>query len=272
MSAPREVIAVGRTAEILAYGEGRVLKLFHSTIASEVVEAEERSSRRAFELGATPIECFGRASVEGRAGLVFTRIEGESLTRMAERNLLRLRESGRVLARVHAGLHTRSGRGFRDVRDEALGWLASEPLAFLTDSERRRARAQLEALSGGESLLHMDFHTQNVFEHRGGHAVIDWQTPLCGPPAADVASTSFLLADAELFPGLSAWRVALYNSLRRVLRTAYLDEYAKRMGVGARELAPWRLPTLIGRLAGWNIAGERAWLARAIRRELEEGA
>lgn len=263
-------VALGRTSEVFAFGEDRVVKLYFESVSSGFIDVEAHNCARAFEAGATPIRCYGEGEWLGRRGLVFDVLHGDSLTRMAERNLLHLRRSGRLLAREHAALHRCDGRGFDDVRDVAAGLLDAPQLAALTGAHRDAARRRLSALPGGDTLLHMDFHTENVFVHDGGCAVIDWQTPLRGDPAADVASTLFLLAEAELWPGLPLWRHLLYSAVRRVLRGGYRAEYQRLTGMTADRVAAWRLPVLLARRVRWDIEGERDRLEAEIVRLLEE--
>ncbi|MCA9549105.1 MAG: aminoglycoside phosphotransferase family protein [Myxococcales bacterium] len=266
---PLRPLATGRTAEILALDDERVLKLYLDSVDRGLIEAEHANSEAASGCGATPVVCHGLVEHAGRPGLVFDALTGASLTEMAERNLLRLAESGRILARTHHALHQHSGQRFPEARQAMAALLDTPPMAFLSDAARARARAQILALAAGDRLLHMDFHTQNVFAHRGGYAVIDWQTTLCGAPAADVACTMFLLAEAELWPGIPLLKQLLYNAVRRLLRRAYYAEYKRLSGMTDDAVAAWRLPILVNRLAGWNIESERPRLSAELERLLE---
>ncbi|WP_448060906.1 aminoglycoside phosphotransferase family protein [Cellulomonas hominis] len=258
-------VAVGRTAEVFRLDDGRVLKLFLPGVPGHEIRTEEANCAVAVALGATPIRCHGTMTVGDRTGLVFDPVSGDSLTRVAEKNLLRLRAVGRRLAHVHVGVHGHTSDHFPDVREAAVSQLASPGLADLTARERARARELILALPAGSTVLHMDFHSQNVFEHRGAHAVIDWQTTLRGAAAADVASTRFLLAEAELWPGISALRHALYSTVRRIMLGAYLAEYLRVTGMTRAEVDRWRLPILVLRLGQWDIASERAALLAEVR-------
>lgn len=259
-----KVLATGRTSEIVALGRDRVLKVFGAEERDDLIVREIRNSEEAYAIGATQIACYGEECWQGRRGIIFDALTGESLTRMAERNLLNLRESGRILARCHAELHTKESALFPEVRGEVEDLMERHAMGFLTPVQKARALEQLRALPGGKTVLHMDFHTNNVFRHRDGFATIDWQTTLRGAPQADVAMTLFLLADAELWPGISLAQKLLYNTVRRVLRRVYLQEYRKLTGMDQAVIAQWRLPVLITRLAEWDIASERTALQREI--------
>lgn len=262
---PEAVLATGRTSEIHPFGPDKVLKLFVHGTSDEEIDAELRNGIEAHMVGATPIACHGRADLHGTPGIIFDRLTGGSLTEMAEKNLLLLRESGRQLARGHAALHECKSRAFTDVREATVALLDQSPMQFLDTNARAHVAGMIEALPSGDAVLHMDFHTNNVFRHNEGLAVIDWQTPLSGTPAADVAMSLFLLSEAELWPGITLFQKLLYNTVRRILKGAYLREYLAITGMSQSEIDAWRIVALVNRLASWNIASERPTLMREIR-------
>lgn len=262
-----ERLASGRTAEIFALpDEGRVLKLFFPDVSDDLVQTEARYAAQAHALRATPIACHGPMSHGGRRGLVFDRLSGPSLVEVAEGAIWRLWETGRLLAQEQVRLHRCDGSAFPSLLEQ----LDRADLGFLSADQRRRFRRYLAGLPDGSAVLHMDFHSSNVFVHGDGLAVIDWQTPLRGAPGADVAVTRFLLAEAELTPGTPWHKQVLYNAVRRQLRSAYQREYLSLGGLSPAQLQRWRLAALAYRLSQWDIDSERARLQAEIAALLEE--
>lgn len=262
-------LAIGRTAEVYALRAwpDRVLKLFNAGIGVEQVEAEHANTAIAADAGLTRVRSHGLAGLQGRNGLILDRIDGISLTRLSARNPLKLRGVARELAALHCRVHEVAAPQLPDVRDLVLHTLDSPPLSFLGSAETELARSSVRALPAGDRLLHLDFHPENVFVADQGFDVIDWQTAARGVPAADVATSVFLMREAELSPGTSAARKRLLSAFRRSFTTAYINEYHGRCGVTSGEVAKWRLATLILRL-GWDIASEREQLRAGVRLEL----
>lgn len=259
-------IATGRSAEIFTWPEGDelVVKLFPAAYDDALVAFESVASTEVNRLGLTPIGCHGWVRVDDRAGLLFDRLHGDSLTRQAERNPLTLRAGARTLARTHARVHEASTGLLPEIRTTAVAALDTPPLAFLDLRRRELAEAAILALPEGDRVLHLDFHTENVFAHDGGHAVIDWQTALRGHPAADVAMTVLLLSDAELWPGTPLLKRVLVQSVRRLVLSTYLGEYQRLTGMTSAEITAWRLPAVVLRMSTLDIASER----EGFRREL----
>lgn len=250
-------MAVGRSAEIYGWDNGRVLKLFFTAIPLKDIEDEYTKTCEAAARGVTGMACHGRIQVDTRWGIILDRVEGISLTRLPEKNPLAFFSLPGTLAGLHLKLHNSRTDAIEDVRALAAGMLETKPLAFLTPEEKSRARAIIDALPDGNAVLHMDFHPENILVTGKEFTLIDWMTAARGTPAADVASTVFLLRDAELFPGISAAKKAFYELVRRVVLSRYLKAYLSGSGLTMAEIDAWRLPVIMLRLGLWDIDSER---------------
>lgn len=263
-------LAHGRSCEVFALGADRVVKLSLPGIPAAEVEREIRDSIVVHELGLTPLRCYGPIEQDGRRGIVFDRMEGVALTSLAERNPLRLPAVGRMLGAEHARVHAAQTDRLQDVRALAGSLVDAAPLDALDAAERETLRERIAALPVGRSVLHLDFHPQNVFDRHGERIVIDWQSAAVGPSFVDVAMTRFLFTEAELFPGISAWQRTLYGALRRLMFRFYLSEYRARTGMTDADIDRGELAALTVRLALLDVASERTWILGRIRTLLAE--
>lgn len=264
-------VATGRTADVFAWKDGLVVKKFAATVPQEEIEVELRDAALAYDAGLTPLRCHGIVVLDdGATGLLFDRLDGVALTTVAERNLLRIPEVSRTLAREHARLHGVTVAGLPDVRDAAVALLDSAPLSALTEAERAALARQTLVLPAGTAVLHMDFHPLNVFEHGGAHAVIDWQSTMSGVPAADVAMTRLLFSEAELFPGITPVQRVLYQTVRRIMFAFYLAEYRRLTGLRTADVDAWASVARIVRLGRLDIESERAELVTRLRAAARE--
>lgn len=73
------LIGRGRTAEIYAWGNGQVVKLFHTGWPEASIAYEERIAHLVKDLGLAAPRFFGRIQVGERIGLLYERIEGTSM-------------------------------------------------------------------------------------------------------------------------------------------------------------------------------------------------
>jgi len=71
--------ARGRTAEVFAWQDGQVLKLFFDWVPPVWVETETKASRAVYEAGLPAPAVEGVVEANGRRGIVFERVEGPSM-------------------------------------------------------------------------------------------------------------------------------------------------------------------------------------------------
>ena len=74
-----EKIGEGAYADVHAWAPGQVLKLFKSGFLRRHSWWEARMTRAAFAAGAPASEVFGEVTLEGRYGIVLTRLDGRGV-------------------------------------------------------------------------------------------------------------------------------------------------------------------------------------------------
>lgn len=260
-----EIVGRGRTSTVYALDDDTVMKTYPDGTDPGVITAEAEAAELAYRLGVPGVRCLGLAERDGRQGIIFERLDGQSLTAIAEHDLRRFPQVCRVLAGHHVLMHSRVAPTLPDVRDRAAALLETPPLAGLTEAERAALREQLPALPEGDRLLHLDFHPQNIFSHHGGYAIIDWASACRGAAAADVAMSVLLMTEAQLWPGTPPLKRVLYLASRSAMRTRYLHSYCAQTGMTRREIARWMTCARVLRLGILDVAGERAALLARIR-------
>jgi len=88
-------LALGRTAEVYAWEQGQVLKLFYDWFDLEAIRHEARLAQ-AVQTTGLPVPRVGRIiHVNGRNGLLYRRIEGPSMGKVPARRPWRVRAYAR---------------------------------------------------------------------------------------------------------------------------------------------------------------------------------
>lgn len=266
---PGKPFTHGRSAELYDLGDGRVLKLYFPEFPESDVDLEYSNTRIAFALGCTPMECYAKAECEGRFGVILKKVGGISMTKMPEKNPLILFKAGRLIAEQHTKVQSRHSDDLPDLREKAAANLDTPQLAFLDDARREKLRAYILALPAGNSILHYDFHTENILMDGKECIVIDWMTAVKGVPEAEVAMMDFLHHHAELFPGSSKAQLAFYTAVRTFIYNSFLKNYIKLTGMRPDAPKPWYVVALVMRRA-WDIASEKEYLEGEITRLVDE--
>jgi Ser/Thr protein kinase RdoA (MazF antagonist) len=243
-------LAVGASAEILEWPDGRVLKLFRAGFPREAMELELLHSRLAHAAGVPTPRAEGLASLEGRTGIVFERCGGPTLYEL----LARRAQPAERLAELFFGLQ----RAIHACRVPALEPLAARlshriaQVRGVPEPARQAALAMLAAAPESDVLCHGDFHPINVIMAGTGAVAIDWLDAARGDPALDVTLTLVYLRHAR--PG------AFDAGYRAAFVEAYIEQCRGAWDGRLDELTRWQLPVALARLAQPVEPSERAAL------------
>jgi Ser/Thr protein kinase RdoA (MazF antagonist) len=240
-----ELLAEGRTAEVFALDEARVVKLDRmewnglSTFEAGIVGSVHAAGLPVPAVHDTVV-------IEGRHGVVLERLDGPTLWEVLRGPCDVEAVAGsfvELLGRIHAakvpgvsGLHDRL-----DHEIERSG---------LQHSVRAELRHILDVLCTDviEGLCHFDFHPRNIIVTGIGWHVIDWLTAAHGPAAADLARSLVLMDDFD-GPVAKRFIVAVRGaaSAQHDLDEAALGEWTRI--VAAARLAEGFTGTVADRLA-----------------------
>lgn len=250
-------IARGRTAEVYAWGEDRVLKLFYSGCSEQSVRQEARITGLVHAAGLPVPGVEGVVEQDGRLGIVFERIAGVSMLEIFLRQPWRIFTLTRRMARLHAHIHTLALPELPAQRPRLQRRIAAAPA--LADDLKEALLARLEGLPDGQQVCHGDFHPGNILLTPRGAVVIDWIDATCGNRLADVARTRLLVQNGSPPPGT---RIGRRRAAGRVLGYwLYRLQYARRQPFERAQLDAWATVVAGARLAE-NLPAEQEWLLR----------
>jgi Ser/Thr protein kinase RdoA (MazF antagonist) len=250
-------LARGRTADVFAWEDGQVLKLFHNWFSIDNIQYELKIARAVHASGVSAPAVIGEIiQFESRNGLIYERVAGKSMLEIWSHQPWKVFSFARRFAALHAQMHahvfTADVSTQRSKLDQRIRHNAVLPAPLRTALLDR-----LNTLPDGEFICHGDFHPNNVLVTQHGDAVIDWIDSSRGNPLADVARTSIILLGAaqstQLPTPFLKISVRIFHSIYLKhyfrLRKGGLDEYrrwqpiiaAARLSEGMPELEQWLL-------------------------------
>jgi uncharacterized protein (TIGR02172 family) len=239
-------IAVGRTAEIYAWQEGQVLKLFHNWFSLNAIEYEARVGRAVHKLGLPVPAIMGEIiQVNERNGLVYERVDGITMLQQFSSRPWRLVKYARLLAELQAKMHSNPAPGLPSQR-ERLTWKIQNAKP-LSEQLKVQALSALSLLPDGDRLCHGDFHPDNILMTKNGPVIIDWIDSTSGSPMADIGR-SILIMDHGVPPSVIAIS-GLFNYLRRRFLKVYLNRYFELCSERREQLSAWRPVIAAARLS-----------------------
>lgn len=298
-------IGEGACAEIFEWngdpgGGAKVVKVGRSHLDRRALLEEFHHHQAAWSLGLPVPRAFDLVDVDGRTGIVYERVFGESaMERLIQEALAGSRAvsgSGDV-----SGLEDVSGSGafvpdlpraFDDIRRFAhvLSRIHGHTVDHLPlqrdDIKARLPRTEglsvdeiaailaiLDALPEKRQLCHGDPNPGNVMIRVDDAMVIDWMDASLGSPEADVADFVLMIRFGALPPDLPQEAAAVVNSLREGIIEEFLSEYERLTGIGKEGVDAWIAPMAARRLTmGTRPPEEKDALIAEIRRRLQRGS
>lgn len=245
-----KLIGQGRTADIYAYSSNQILKLYQTDFPLEVIQNEFRITQLLNDKK-LPVPQARKMMVEGdRTGIVFERIEGQTMFSMMFRQPSSLQERVHHLAACHQELHAQSDdeRVLSSQKRVLSG--AIQRTQLLSAEDKARILDYLTILPERIQICHGDYHPDNVMmnEMKNAYDVIDWMTGMSGDPAGDVARSWVILTSASLPEDADpAIRLGFERS-RNTIVDGYINHYMHLSGLTWQEIERWILPVAAARL------------------------
>lgn len=244
---PGPKLADGRTAEVFAWGDGQVLKLYRPGWNRRTVEFERRQALASQQTGYRVPQVGDIVEVEGRFGIEYERIEGRTMLDAIQQQPLRFWEFSRLMTDMHLDMHARTAQGLESAVERLAGKIRR--VEAFDQKTRDVILNRLFELPQEDKLLHGDFHPLNILLTSDGPVIIDWIDATRGHPLADVARTAVIAHFAV--PKEQRFSRFLFRNMART----YLKRYLRFSPYSRKELRDWMLPVAAGRIEE-NIAHE----------------
>ncbi len=180
-----QLIGEGNTAEVFAWKEAQVLKLFREGFPRSGVEQEYKISKEIEKHGVSMPRVFGLLDYDGRPGIVYERIAGTSLMKLIEQHPLRAMKYARHMARLQYEYHQCIAKDLPSAKEELAQKI--KRTAGISEGRKEIILKQLEKLPEGTSLYHGDYHPGNIIVDSGRYVILDWMLGAGACPCADVA-------------------------------------------------------------------------------------
>lgn len=260
-----KVLGNGRTAEVLAYDDTNVIKLFRSFMDDAFIKQEYAVATYAYKNNVPTPEPISVVRQQDRTGIVYRKINGASLLKILSDEPMHMKKIASRMAALHHRIHAVT---FEDTTISQKKNIehAIRGATGIGDSEKEKIIGYLQTLPEGNRLCHGDFHPDNIME---GEAtwIIDWMTGSSGNPLCDVARTKMVLETSEIPDTVSPGMKLLLKFGQRKLAQAYVKEYCKIGNVRIKDIDKWLLPLYAARLVENLSDAEKSVILKKIRKE-----
>ena len=184
-----EFIAKGANGAVYRYDNETILKTYFAKDALPEIKQERENARRAFVLGINTAIPYGIVRVGEGYGTVTELLNATSVTKLIRKNPDDLTEAAGyyvdMLKSIHA-VEVEDGE-VPDMKETALDW-ARFVSDHIPEEQGKKLIALIEAVPKQNTLMHGDYHTNNVMVQNGEPLLIDMDTLCMGHPVFELGS------------------------------------------------------------------------------------
>ena len=184
-----EFIAKGANGAVYRYDDETILKTYFAKDALPEIKQERENARKAFVLGINTAIPYGIVRVDDGYGTVTELLNAVSVTKLIRNNPNDMSEAAKyyidMLKSIHA-IKVEYGE-VPDMKETALAW-AQFVSAHIPEEQGKKLRALIEAVPKQNTLMHGDYHTNNIMVQNGEPLLIDMDTLCMGHPVFELGS------------------------------------------------------------------------------------
>ena len=184
-----EFIAKGANGAVYRYDAETILKTYFAKDALPEIKQERENARRAFVLGINTAIPYGIVRVGDGYGTVTELLNAVSVTKLIRNNPDDLSEAVKYYVDMLKSIHATEVEDGEvpDMKEIALDW-ANFVSAHIPEDQAKKLILLIEAVPKQNTLMHGDYHTNNIMVQNGEPLLIDMDTLCMGHPVFELGS------------------------------------------------------------------------------------
>lgn len=184
-----DVIGKGAKGTVYCYNADTILKVYKNPDSLPDIKRERELARRAFVLGIPTAISYDVVKVGESYGSVFELLDARSYSDLIAAEPDKTEDYARECASLLRKIHETEVRAedMPDIKKTVYSW-ADASVPFLTEEDAKKLRALIKAVPDRLTMLHCDFHTNNVMSQGGEAILIDMDTLSHGHPVFELAN------------------------------------------------------------------------------------
>ena len=184
-----EFIAKGANGAVYRYDAETILKTYFAKDALPEIKQERENARRAFVLGINTAIPYGIVRVGDGYGTVTELLNAISVTKLIRNSPDDLSEAVKYYVDMLKSIHATEVEDGEvpDMKEIALDW-ANFVSAYIPENQGKKLISLIEAVPKQNTLMHGDYHTNNIMVQNGEPLLIDMDTLCMGHPVFELGS------------------------------------------------------------------------------------
>lgn len=187
------IIGEGAKGIVYRYNDDTVIKVYKRTDVLPLIERERNLARKAFILGIPTAISYDVVKVGDNYASVFELLDSNSLSILINQNKEEIPKYAKEFSTLLKLLHTTVVPDVSDMDrgiSKIYGWY-DRFKSYLDIETDTKIRGLIENITEPHTLIHGDYHTNNVMIQNGEAILIDMDTLSYGNPIMELANIDF---------------------------------------------------------------------------------
>ena len=187
------IIGEGAKGIVYRYNDDTVIKVYKRTDVLPLIERERNLARKAFILGIPTAISYDVVKVGDNYASVFELLDSNSLSNLINQNKEEIPKYAKEFSTLLKLLHTTVVPDVSDMDrgiSKIYGWY-DRFKSYLDIETDTKIRGLIENITEPHTLIHGDYHTNNVMIQNGEAILIDMDTLSYGNPIMELANIDF---------------------------------------------------------------------------------
>ena len=184
-----EFIAKGANGAVYRYDAETIIKTYFAKDALPEIKQERENARRAFVLGINTAIPYDIVRVGENYGTITELLNATSVTKLIRANPDDMTQAVKYYIDMLKSIHAISvdDGEVPDMKETALAW-ADFVSAHIPEDQAKKLRSLIEAVPKQNTLMHGDYHTNNIMVQNNEPLLIDMDTLCMGHPVFELGS------------------------------------------------------------------------------------
>lgn len=200
-----EMIGAGRSSRVYRLNADTILKCYEPSVPIEMIKREQELSREAFVKGLPTAIPFDMVKVGDSIGVRFEMIKADTVGNFISSHPEEFDDVARKFTHLLRQIHNTDANmdgSFHSVKKMWLDWQQGMQ-AYYTEDENSFLKEMIERVPERTTMVHCDYHENNVLYQNGELVMIDLADIGYGHPIFDLAGMAFR-SHASFIPGRKA--------------------------------------------------------------------
>lgn len=197
-----EIIGKGSKSTVYRYEPDKIVKVYENIDSLDIISLEQKLAHKAYELGIpTPIS-FDIVEVDGKYGVMFELFKSKSLSELIVSDIEHIDKYMIDYVELLKRLHTTKVKedDLPNIKDYVPVWIKGCE-GVLDDESLNKIKTLIDEIPNQLTMLHCDYHTNNVLKQDNKIILIDMDCLSYGHPIFELVNMYFAFVGiVEIFP------------------------------------------------------------------------